>query len=61
MDTFCTFSELQRRPKKVKVGGEELVAQYGSCAFMAKRQQEGSHLEISYCQKNKWDRDWTKY
>jgi hypothetical protein len=28
---------------------------------MAKRQQEGSRLEISYCQKNKWDRDWMKY
>jgi hypothetical protein len=55
---FCTYYELQQLPKKVKMDGVELVAQYGICAFMAKRQQEeGSHLEISYCQKNKWDRD----
>jgi hypothetical protein len=46
---FCTYYELQRQSKKVKVDGVELVAQYGSCAFMAKRQhEEGSHLEISY-------------
>jgi hypothetical protein len=52
---------LQRQPKKVKVDGVELVAQYGNCTFMAKRQQEGSRLEISYYQKNKWDRDWMEY
>jgi hypothetical protein len=45
----------------VKVEGVELVAQYGIRVFMAKRQQEGSHFEISYCQKNKWDSDWMKY
>jgi hypothetical protein len=29
---------------------------------MEKRQQEeGSRLEIYYCQKNRWDRDWMKY
>jgi hypothetical protein len=33
------YYELQHQPKKVKVGGEELVAQYGNCAFMAKRQK----------------------
>jgi hypothetical protein len=49
VDTFCTYYELQRQPKKVKVDGVELVAQYGNCIFMVKRQQEGSHLEISYC------------
>ena len=35
LDTFCTYFELQRQPKKV--GAQGLVAQYGSCAFMAKR------------------------
>jgi hypothetical protein len=39
MDTFCAYYELQRQSKKVKVDGVELYAQYGSCAFMAKRQQ----------------------
>jgi hypothetical protein len=36
-DTLCTYYELQRQPKRVKVGREEFIAQYGSCAFMAKR------------------------
>jgi hypothetical protein len=40
VDTFFTYYELQRQPKKVKVDGVELVAQYGNCAFMAKRQPE---------------------
>jgi hypothetical protein len=34
--TFCAYYELQRQLKKV--GEDELIAQYGSCAFMAKRQ-----------------------
>jgi hypothetical protein len=57
VDTFYAYYELQQQSKKVKVDGVELYAQYRSCAFMAKRQQEGSCLEISYCQKNKWDRN----
>jgi hypothetical protein len=61
VDTFCTYYELQKLLKKVKVGGVELVAQYGSCAFMAKRSWEGDCLEISWCQKNKWDHDWMKH
>jgi hypothetical protein len=28
---------------------------------MAKGQQEGTRLEISYYQKNKWERDWMKF
>ena len=36
LDTFCAYYELQRQPKKV--GEDELIDQYGSCAFMAKRQ-----------------------
>ena len=37
LDTFYTYYELQRQPKKV--GEDVLTAQYGSYAFMAKRQQ----------------------
>ena len=59
LDTFYTYYELRRQPKKV--GEDELIAQYGSCAFMVKRQQGESRLEISWCQKNKWDKDWMKY
>jgi hypothetical protein len=43
------------------VGDDELIAQYGNCTFMAKGQQGDSRLEILYCQKNKWDKDWLRY
>jgi hypothetical protein len=39
IDTFCAYYELHKQPKKVMVDGVELVAQYGSCTFMAKRFQ----------------------
>jgi hypothetical protein len=38
-----------------------LVAQYGSYAFMPRRNQKGEKLEISYAQKNKWPKDWKRY
>jgi len=38
-----------------------LLAQYGSCAFMPKRQNKGERLEISFAQKNKWNKDWMQY
>jgi hypothetical protein len=37
IDTFYAYYELQKQPKKVMVDGVELVAQYGSCTFVAKR------------------------
>lgn len=59
VDTFCSYYELQKQPKKIKIDGVEMVAQYGSYAFMVRRQRSGApRLEISYCQKNKWDREW---
>jgi hypothetical protein len=61
IDTFCAYYELQKQPKKVKVARVKLVAQYGSYAYMMKRSQEGARLEISWCQKNKWDRDWMEH
>ena len=36
----------------------ELIYQYGSCTFMSKRNQGIDRLEISFCQKGKWDRGW---
>jgi hypothetical protein len=42
----------------VIVDGVELVAQYGSYTFMAKRFQGVNKLELSFCQKEKWDRGW---
>ena len=62
MDTFCTYYELQKQPKKkkeVRDGKEvEVTYQYGSCTFMSMRNQGVDRLEISFCQKGKWDRGW---
>ena len=61
LDTFCTYYELQCRPKKAKVDGVEVEYQFTSCAFMAKRAQKEGGLEISFAQKNKWEKDWPRY
>ena len=62
VDTFCTYYELQKQPKRkkeVRDGKEvEVTYQYGSCTFMSKRNQGVDRLEISFCQKGKWDRGW---
>ena len=47
LDTFYEYYELQRQPKKV--GDDEHIAQYASYAFIAKRKQGDSRLEILYC------------
>ena len=49
--TFYEYYELQRQPKRVGEG--QLIAQYGSCTFMPKMNQQGEKLEISFAQKNK--------
>jgi hypothetical protein len=36
----------------------QLIAQYGSYAFMLMRNQKGEKLEISFAQKNKWSKNW---
>ena len=53
--TFYEYYELQCQPKRV--GEDQLLAQYGSCAFMPLRAQKGKKLEISFAQKNKWSKD----
>jgi len=61
IDTFCSYFELQRQPKKVKnTEGEEFIEQFGSCAFMPRRTMLGMRCEISFCQKGKWEKDWMK-
>jgi hypothetical protein len=37
------------------------MAQYGSCTFMAKRFQGNNKLELSWCQKGKWDHRWMEH
>ena len=62
VDTFCAYYDLQKQPKKkkeVREGKEvEVTYQYGSCTFMSKRNQGVDRLELSFCQKGKWDRGW---
>jgi len=61
IDTFCSYFELQRQPKKVKdAEGVECIAQFGSCAFMPRHTMPGARCEILFCQKGKWDKDWMK-
>jgi hypothetical protein len=61
IDTFCSYFELQREPKKVKnVEGEEFIVQFGSYAFMSRHTMPGVRCEISFCQKGKWEKDWMK-
>lgn len=61
LDTFCAYYELQRQPKKTRVGGVELEYQFASCAIMAKRSQKEGGMEISFAQKNKWEKDRSRY
>ena len=61
LDTFCVYYELQHQPKKAKVDGVEVEYRFASCAFMVKRVQKEGGLEISFTQKNKWDKDWPQY
>jgi hypothetical protein len=53
IDTFCTYFELQKQPKKFTLDGskdgEKVVAQYDSCTFMTKRFQGKEKLELSWC------------
>jgi len=61
IDTFCSYFELQRQPKKVKdAKGVDCIAQFGSCAFMSRRTMPGTRCEISYCQKGKWEKGWMR-
>jgi len=61
IDTFCSYFELQRHPKKVKnAEGEDCIMQFGSCAFMPRRTMPDARCMISYCQKGKWEKDWMK-
>jgi len=57
---FCAYFELQKQPKKVKSAKGEFIVKYGSYTFVPNRTLAGDRLEMSYYQKNKWDRDWMK-
>jgi len=43
------------------VGKVAFEAQFSSCTFKAKRSQKDQKLEISFAQRNKWDKDWTHF
>ena len=61
LDMFCAYYELQRQPKKVRVEGVEVEYQFASYTFMVKRGQKDGGLELSFAQKNKWEKDWARY
>ena len=46
LDMFCAYYELQRQPKKAKVGGVYVEYQFASYAFMEKRGQKDGGLEL---------------
>ena len=46
ISTFCEYYKLQRQPKRI--GEDQSVVQYGSCAFMPRRNQKEEKLEISF-------------
>lgn len=43
------------------MGKVAFEAQFGSCTFMTKRSQKYEKLEMSFAQRNKWDKDWSHY
>lgn len=65
-DTSCRFYELHPQSRKISFEGEDEVfnAQSGCCTFIPRRGNKALKLdrvELSYCQKNKWEDDWGQY
>jgi len=66
VDTFCRFYELHPQGRKVRFEDEDdaFSAQSGCCTFVPRRpnrSQKIERLELSYCQKNRWDDDWAQF
>jgi len=62
IDAFCRLYELHPQGCKVRFADEDEVfsAQSGCCTFVARRpnkSQKIDRVELSYCQKNRWDDD----
>jgi len=66
VDAFCRLYELHPQGRKVRFADEDEVfsAQSGRCTFVPWRHnksQKIERVELSYCQKNRWDDDWTEF
>ena len=66
VDGFCRLYELHPQGCKVRFEDEDEVfsAQSGCCTFVARRSNKTlkiDRVEISHCQKNRWDDDWAQY
>jgi len=66
VDAFCRLYELHPQGRKVRFADEDEVfsAQSGCCTFVPRRPNKSQRIErveLSYCQKNRWDDDWTEF
>ena len=66
VDGFCRLYELHPQGWKVHFADEDEVfsTQSGCCTFVPRRTNKSQRIEwveLSYCQKNQWDDDWTKF
>ena len=63
VDTFCRLYEMHPQTRKVSFDEDPQVfsAQSGCCSFHPRRTNKTQgieRMELSYCQKNKWEDDW---
>ena len=66
MDAFCRLYEMHPQTRKVSFEEDPQVfsAQSGCCSFHPRRTnrtQGIERIELSFCQKNKWEDDWEQY
>ena len=66
VDTLCRLYDLHPQGRKVHFADEDEVfsAPSGCCTFMPRRpnkSQKIDRVELSHCQKNRWDDDWTEF
>ena len=66
VDAFCRLYEMHPQTRKVSFGEDPQVysAQSGCCSFHPRRTNKTQgidRIELSYCQKNKWEDDWEQY
>lgn len=65
-DAFCRLYEMHPQGRKVSFEDDDLLytAQSGCCSFHPRRSnkvQKIERIELSFCQKNKWEDEWVQY
>jgi hypothetical protein len=65
-DAFCRLYELHPQGRNVRFEGEDETysAQSRCCTFVPRRNNKTlkiERIELSYCQKNRWDANWAQY